>query len=59
MELISIGEIATAMGWPYHRTRNRLARNPETKKLAQKVGHAVCYDKKALEILREANRLPV
>lgn len=58
MDLISIGEIAREMNWPYHRTRNRLARNPETKALAKKVGHAVCYDKKALEILREANRIP-
>lgn len=59
MELISIGEIAKELGWPYHRTRNRLARNEKTKGLAHKVGHAVCYEKKALEILREASRLPL
>lgn len=59
MELMSIGEIAQAMGWSYHRTRNRLARNEKTKELAHKIGHAVCYEKKALEILREASRLPV
>lgn len=50
--LISIGEIAKAVGWSYHRTRNRLARNPETSALSQKVGHAVCYRVEALDLIK-------
>ena len=54
-DLISISEVAKEMGWPYHRTRNKLSRNPDTKCLGKKVGHAVCYSRKVLEVLREAS----
>lgn len=53
--LVSIREIAKAMGWTYHQARNRLRKNPNASKLAQKVGHAVCYDEKVLEVMREAS----
>lgn len=54
-KLVSIGEVAKAMGWTYHQARNRLRKNPEAAKLAHKVGHAVCYDSKVLEVVREAS----
>jgi hypothetical protein len=54
MELISITEVAKAKGWTYHQARNRLRKNSKAKQLAQKVGHAVCYQKQVLEILNEA-----
>ena len=50
--LVSISEVAKEMGWSYHTTRNRLAKDPGTKDLAIKVGHAVCYQRKVLEVLR-------
>lgn len=52
--LVSIGDVAKAKGWSYHKTRNKLRKNPETSKLAQKVGHAVCYDARVLEVISEA-----
>lgn len=52
--LVSIREVAKAMGWTYHQARNRLRKNPEASKLSQKVGHAVCYDAKVLEVILEA-----
>lgn len=51
-EFISIGEVAKKMGWSYHTTRNRLARNDKTKGLAVKVGYAVCYKREVLGVLR-------
>lgn len=54
-DLVSITQVAKEMGWSYHRTRNRLSRNPLTASLGQKVGHAVCYSKKVLEVLRAAS----
>lgn len=57
--LVSIGEVAKAMGWSYHRTRNRLARNPKTQALSQKVGHAVCYESVVLDLIREPESAPV
>lgn len=53
--LISISEVAKAMGWTYHQARNRLRKNPEAKKLSHKVGHAVCYEAKVLEVISEAS----
>ena len=52
-KLISIGEIAKAKGWTYHQARNRLRKNPKASKLAHKVGHAVCYEVKVLEVIDE------
>lgn len=49
--LVSIREVAKAMGWTYHQARNRLRKSEEASKLAQKVGHAVCYDAKVLEVM--------
>lgn len=53
--LVSIREVAKAMGWTYHQARNRLRKNPEASKLAHKVGHAVCYDASVLGVMREAS----
>lgn len=49
---ISISDVAKEMGWSYHTTRNRLAKNDKTKALSMKVGHAVCYKREVLEVLR-------
>lgn len=56
-DLISISEVAKKMGWSYHTTRNRLARDQETKDLAIKIGHAVCYKREVLEVLRGTTKL--
>jgi len=56
-KLISIGEVAEKMGWSYHTTRNRLAKNKDTKDLGIKVGHAVCYKVEVLEVLRGATSI--
>ena len=52
-ELISIGEVAKEKKWTYHQARNRLRKNPKARALSQKVGHAVCYDRKVLGVLDE------
>lgn len=52
-ELISITEVAKAKNWSYQKARNTLQRNPKTRKMAQKIGHAVCYPKRVLEVLNE------
>lgn len=52
--LISISEVAKEMGWSYHQARNQLSRNLKTKGLSMKVGHAVCYKREVLEVLRDA-----
>lgn len=52
-QLISISQVAKEMGWTYHQARNRLRKNPRTRAMGQKVGHAVCYDRRVLEVLRE------
>lgn len=51
--LISISEVAKEMGWTYHQARNRLSRNLKTSALGIKVGHAVCYKREVLEVLRD------
>jgi hypothetical protein len=53
--LVSIREVAKAMDWTYHQARNRLRKNAEASKLAHKVGHAVCYEKSVLEVIRAAS----
>lgn len=50
-KLITISEVAKMLGVSYHVARNRLKRNPETKKLSQKLGHSVIYDAKVVELL--------
>lgn len=51
-ELISITEVAKELGCSYHTARNRLAKNERTSALSVKVGHAVCYKREVLEVLR-------
>lgn len=53
-DLISIAQVAKELGCSYFVARNKLLRNKECEKLKTKVGHVVVYNKKALEIIRNA-----
>lgn len=56
MELVSISEVATQLGWSYHRTRNTIRRTPEANSLIRKVGNLVILDKKVVEVLRDTSK---
>lgn len=50
-ELITIQDVAQAMGVSYHVARNRLNRTPETEEHKVKLQHTVVYNKKVLDIV--------
>lgn len=56
MNLITIQDVAKALGVSYHVARNRLNRQPETEQYKHKLGHTVVYEEAALELVKEDDK---